>query len=218
MSETKELEEKAVGGLNEAGDVEDDANNVEASAGGPTSKKKKKKLLGKLFNKDSEGQGPADVKSESKLTPEAIQSLLQMNPSLRAEIAGMDKPNAAETLRSMNVADFLTGLSIGGKNQKDMASHKFWQTQPVPRSDDRGEVKEGPIKIINPEEVSKDPDPLIEGFEWCTMDLTDETELLELYDLLSNHYVEDDNAMFRFNYSKSFLKWYVSAVAPRSLI
>ena len=33
----------------------------------------------------------------------------------------------------------------------------------------------------------------------------------ELYDLLSNHYVEDDDAMFRFNYSSSFLNWSVLA-------
>lgn len=25
------------------------------------------------------------------------------------------------------------GQSVSGKNQKDMASYKFWQTQPVPR-------------------------------------------------------------------------------------
>lgn len=39
------------------------------------------------------------------------------------------------------------------------------------------------------------------------MDLENETELREVYDLLENHYVEDDEAMFRFNYSFSFLNW-----------
>ncbi len=34
-------------------------------------------------------------------------------------------------------------------------------------------------------------------------------KLEEVYKLLSNHYVEDDEAMFRFNYSVSFLNWYV---------
>jgi len=45
------------------------------------------------------------------------------------------------------------------------------------------------------------------GFEWVTMDLTDEVQLEEVYDLLSNHYVEDAEAMFRFKYSPSFLNW-----------
>jgi glycylpeptide N-tetradecanoyltransferase len=31
--------------------------------------------------------------------------------------------------------------------------------------------------------------------------------LKEVYDLLNGHYVEDDAAMFRFNYSVSFLRW-----------
>lgn len=66
---------------------------------------------------------------------------------------------------------------------------------------------------------------MVEGFEWVTMDLTDEHEvsfiesrreiqdcnnisqLEEVYALLSGHYVEDDEAMFRFNYSVSFLNW-----------
>jgi glycylpeptide N-tetradecanoyltransferase len=30
----------------------------------------------------------------------------------------------------------------------------------------------------------------------------------EIYDLLYGNYVEDDDAMFRFNYSIPFLRWY----------
>lgn len=30
----------------------------------------------------------------------------------------------------------------------------------------------------------------------------------EVYDLLSLHYVEDDNASFRFQYTAEFLKWW----------
>lgn len=88
-------------------------------------------------------------------------------------------------------------------------------------------MEEGPIKIIDPERVPKEPRPLYEGFEWVTMDLTDEKEvcfcrdsclskvlimlqLEEVYELLAGHYVEDGEAMFRFNYSFSFLNWYGS--------
>lgn len=33
-------------------------------------------------------------------------------------------------------------------------------------------------------------------------------QLEEVWQLLNGHYVEDDEAMFRFNYSVSFLNWY----------
>lgn len=154
-------------------------------------------------------QGPSGSKpAGAKMTPKAAESLLEMNAALKNEMAGLDKGKATDAVRKMDIAELLTGLSVQGKNQKDMASYKFWQTQPVPRFDDK-ESAGGPIKMIDPEKVSKEPDALIEGFEWATLDLTNETELQELYDLLTNHYVEDDNAMFRFNYSRSFLHWWV---------
>ena len=84
--------------------------------------------------------------------------------------------------------------SVSGKNQKNMASYKFWQTQPVPRFggfseleiepalakveiDETTENEEGPIKLIDPEQVPKEPYPLIEGFEWITMDLTKDAQV-----------------------------------------
>lgn len=162
-----------------------------------------------------EGEG-SDAKPSARITEDMAESLLEMNPSLKAELSGVDKNKATDILRKMDVADLMTGLSVGGKNQKDMASYRFWQTQPVPRFDDKKDEKthEGPIKRINPEEVSKEPDQLIEGFEWVTLDLTDEKELQELYDLLTYHYVEDDAAMFRFNYSAAFLNWFVEFPFP----
>jgi hypothetical protein len=40
-----------------------------------------------------------------------------------------------------------------------------------------------------------------------TCDIDSEAELKEIYELLSNHYVEDDDNMFRFDYSRQFLRW-----------
>lgn len=57
--------------------------------------------------------------------------------------------------------------------------------------------------------MSKKPSPLIDGFEWTTLDIENANQRQELYDLLVNHYVEDDTGIFRFNYSVSFLEWYV---------
>ncbi len=148
-------------------------------------------------------------KAASKFTPQMVDSLLEMNPALRGELGSIDKSKAGEVLEKMEISELLTGMSIGGKNQKDMASYKFWQTQPVPRFDDKADAPkpDGPIKIIDPEQVPQEPDPLVEGFEWCELDLTKDEELKEVYELLTYHYVEDDNAMFRFKYSPSFLNW-----------
>ncbi|PYI34786.1 glycylpeptide N-tetradecanoyltransferase [Aspergillus indologenus CBS 114.80] len=169
-------------------------------------------------SKDKKGKAAQASNNEDaakqKLTPKAVEALLENNPALKNELAGLDKDKAAEALRKMDISELLTGLAVGGKNQKDMASYKFWQTQPVPRFDEAAAAANdvgGPIKMIDPEKVSKTPDPLIEGFEWATLDLTKEEELQELWDLLTYHYVEDDNAMFRFRYSKSFLHWALMA-------
>lgn len=89
-----------------------------------------------------------------------------------------------------------------------MASYKFWATQPVARFDEPdAAVPDGVIREGDLSKVSKEPGALIDGFEWVTMDLNDEHEMNEVYELLTGHYVEDQEAMFRFNYSASFLDW-----------
>ncbi|KAI4250091.1 MAG: hypothetical protein L6R40_000263 [Gallowayella cf. fulva] len=205
---------------NEDGDEEDvpEGETEEAVAAGSSAKKKKskkakiKKALGMVKQEDGAPSGSSSsANPASKLTTEMVEQLLEMNPSLKGEVAGMDKEKAAEALKKLDVADLLTGMSVSGKNQKDMASYKFWQTQPVPRFDEPQQVKEGPIKIIDPEQVPKEPQPLLEGFEWVTMNLMDDKELEEVWELLNGHYVEDDEAMFRFNYSISFLNWALKA-------
>ena len=135
-----------------------------------------------------------------------VDTLLEMNPSLKGELSSMTKQQAAELLKKMDVSDLLTGLSLGTKNQKDAASYKFWKTQPVPKFDE-DKSKEGAIKEVVPEQVPKAPAPLPEAYEWCELDLTNDDEIAEVYNLLSLHYVEDDQAQFRFSYSKSFLNW-----------
>lgn len=57
------------------------------------------------------------------------------------------------------------------------------------------------------EDVRQEPLPLPGGFEWTTIDITDDHQAQEVYTLLTENYVEDDDAMFRFDYSIPFLKW-----------
>lgn len=86
-------------------------------------------------------------------------------------------------------------------------SFKFWSTQPVPKFDEIIERNEAiePHKGIS--EIRADPYALPDGFKWETMKLDDPLILAELYTLLNENYVEDDDAMFRFDYQPEFLKW-----------
>ncbi|KAI9888015.1 MAG: glycylpeptide N-tetradecanoyltransferase [Watsoniomyces obsoletus] len=192
--------------------------NVTTEAGPSTQKKKKKrskknKIKSALGMKTDNAEVKEDEKAGSSkaaqkmLSGPALDMLLESNPALEAEVGDAPREKIEEIIREGRLAELLTGLSIGGTNKKDMASYKFWQTQPVPRFDEMSPSDEGPIKIINREEVPTEPSPLIEGFHWVTMDLTDEKELHEVYDLLNGHYVEDHHSLFRFSYSISFLDW-----------
>lgn len=88
--------------------------------------------------------------------------------------------------------------------------HKFWETQPVGQFKDIGDTSlpEGPIEPPTPlSEVKQEPYNLPNLYEWITCDIDSEEMCGEIYNLLSNNYVEDDENMFRFNYSKEFLRW-----------
>ncbi|KAI8919892.1 acyl-CoA N-acyltransferase [Powellomyces hirtus] len=93
------------------------------------------------------------------------------------------------------------------KNPKDMDKYKFWQTQPVTRVDEKVDSN-GPIEVDKAlEDIRQDPYPLPKEFQWSLIDIEDDKQTKELYELLSLNYVEDDDAMFRFDYSAAFLKW-----------
>ncbi|KAI9682046.1 MAG: glycylpeptide N-tetradecanoyltransferase [Caeruleum heppii] len=184
------------------------SDNVATHAASKKKQSKKKKIKKVLTgNDDATTGGESSSTGQQSMSAEVIDQLLKSNPSLQQEVEGMPKEKREATLRKLDPSDLLTGLAIGGKNQKNMASYKFWQTQPVPKFGEEPAVKEGPLKNITPDMVRKEPYPLLDGFEWVTMDLAADIELEEVYELLNGHYVEDGEAMFRFKYSKSFLNW-----------
>jgi glycylpeptide N-tetradecanoyltransferase len=82
--------------------------------------------------------------------------------------------------------------------------------QPMPHGD-RSSLPEGPIVPHKPkEDLRAEPYSMPAGFEWSNVDVKDPAQRLELYDLLANNYVEDDDALFRFDYSQEFLLWAVT--------
>ena len=83
---------------------------AEDVAEGPTGKKgksKKAKLKKALTGKDA---SESSSNPGSKLTSDMVEQLLEMNPSLKGEVAGMDKDKATEKLKKLDVADMLTGM------------------------------------------------------------------------------------------------------------
>ncbi|XP_047962447.1 glycylpeptide N-tetradecanoyltransferase 1-like [Salvia hispanica] len=88
--------------------------------------------------------------------------------------------------------------------------HKFWETQPVRQFNDIGDTSlpEGPIQQPTPlSEVKQEPYILPSAYELVTCNMDSEEVCSEVYTLLTNNYVENDGSMFRFNYSKEFLRW-----------
>jgi len=85
--------------------------------------------------------------------------------------------------------------------------HRFWDTQPVPKMGERIEGG-GQLDVEKSvEEVRQTPYPLPAAYEWSHLDVKDDYQLGELYKLLTENYVEDDDNMFRFDYSREFLQW-----------
>ena len=84
--------------------------------------------------------------------------------------------------------------------------YKFWSTQPVPQLTEQP-TEHGPIETKRVADVPSQPYPLPAGFEWCNVVMGDEKEGAEVYRLLNENYVEDDDNMFRFDYSLAFLRW-----------
>ena len=86
-------------------------------------------------------------------------------------------------------------------------SHKFWDTQPVPKmSADVSTESARALESKTVDDVRKEP-YAIPGLEWVNLNVADDTVAQELFDLLTQNYVEDDDNMFRFAYSVPFLRW-----------
>ncbi|KAK4154243.1 acyl-CoA N-acyltransferase [Chaetomidium leptoderma] len=181
-------------------------------------KKKVKQALAEALGRGgmTAAQAEADPKKAIEgLTPQQISEFIALNPALANELLGEEgssvtTASAIEAFKKLKLQEIMTGLATSGKNRKDMASYKFWSTQPVPQfgEEEPKLIEEGPLKVQEVKDVPAEPISLaLEQFRWVTMDLTNDAEMEEVEKLLYGHYVEDDEAMFRFKYSNSLLKW-----------
>ncbi|XP_071453218.1 glycylpeptide N-tetradecanoyltransferase 2 [Hetaerina americana] len=117
--------------------------------------------------------------------------------------------------RNVSIQDIRLAMEILSFQQKPAKTteealqkqYQFWSTQPVPKMDEKITSNEAiePDKQIP--EIRQEPYTLPEGFHWDTLNLDDPLVLKELYTLLNENYVEDDDSLFRFDYPSEFLKW-----------
>jgi glycylpeptide N-tetradecanoyltransferase len=88
--------------------------------------------------------------------------------------------------------------------------HKFWETQPIMNLRKK-DAKRGQIQQLNPEEVSKEPMALPQGFSWGNFDVNNDLECDEVCIFLNQHYIEDDDGHVRLYISRDALRYAIQA-------
>jgi len=184
MASTKEdevtKEEEAAKATKE---IEEDGEEDEEDSKDDKDKKKKKKKGKKSTEKEAGEEESAVAEKEAGEGLSSQEQLLQMLRPAR--------------------------LSEESRRQVER-HHLFWDTQPVPSmgSENFQAADCGPIDPIKtPEDVRDDCYALPDAFEWCSCDVMSDSVAEEIYTLLNENYVEDDDCMFRFDYSVPFLRW-----------
>lgn len=181
-------------------------NAVDVKPGNKKKKNREKKNNGALGAVPDQA---VPIKSETAVTGEE---------SVAGSSSGLDLSTYNPTDEINNVKGLVEQLKLNPRflpilrsvktpEEAMQKSYKFWSTQPVPKLDEKIQANEHiePHKDIA--EIRPNPYALPDGFTWDTLNLNDPLVLTELYTLLNENYVEDDDAMFRFDYQPEFLKW-----------
>jgi len=152
-----------------------------------------------------------DEKTDTVSDQQTEKSAKKNKKKKKPKKSGVPEPAESNPEQSaMNLQVLKNALNGGGyeslpEAKPQLKEWKFWDTQPVPKLGDKI-IEVGKIEP-DKEEVRKEPYSLPGGFEWNTLDLSSQAELAEVYELLNENYVEDEDNMFRFDYSAEFLKW-----------
>jgi glycylpeptide N-tetradecanoyltransferase len=88
-----------------------------------------------------------------------------------------------------------------------MENHNFWKTQPVLETEIISESDFGPIETPKLESIKMEPYNLPDGFEFYTLDLKADEDILKVQTFLNNNYLEADGDNMRFAYSIETIKW-----------
>lgn len=178
-----------------------------------TGKQKNKNKKKKQDNKKSKNSKQQSTTTKDSNDASTAESKIQTNDPNNTQIQqtktkkNIEQKEEKKDAEAPSVKDLLFKRPNADKRDPNR-SHKFWNKQPVPQMNEKYEEDiNGPIEVKTLADVRKQPLLLPKQFEWVELDLNEEKQVDELYHLLANHYVEDDDNRFRFNYSKGFLKW-----------
>ncbi|XP_005089639.1 glycylpeptide N-tetradecanoyltransferase 2 [Aplysia californica] len=216
-------------------DAEDEEANDESVDPSLRKKSKKKKRKTKDVERssgDSDNQGPETVETNLlevhdnvSLSHSGVEADSESQESHDSKTDSHSPENAADGTDSkggpdvqikhlsqiQNALEMLAMPQAAPKSMDEAKKKKFqfWETQPVPKfgTDDDIKVNEEIEADKTPEEIRQEPLSLPGGFTWDTLDISEPLILKELYTLLNENYVEDDDNMFRFDYSPEFLQW-----------
>lgn len=131
------------------------------------------------------------------------------------------EPTEEEKQRVQNILDLMKRQNISpvqassstAESTNDNTRHAFWDTQPMlslnePLATIETQEVHQPIVPDKPKtELRQTPFNMPKGFMWSDVDITDPTQKQQVYELLNKNYVEDDDCMFRFDYSLAFIEW-----------
>lgn len=113
---------------------------------------------------------------------------------------GSDKSKNKKTNAATKLITNANNANENGNNNSNNSNENNRELQQ--------QQQHGPIIPDKPKsELRQEPYNMPKGFEWSEVDISDPDQRTEVYDLLYNNYVEDDECMFRFDYSPEFLTW-----------
>ena len=152
-----------------------------------------------------------ESKEEPKINTE--KNTINENPSPKEEkpqrqITEKEKKEFLNQIRNLKKTQDLIKMGELPGFKRDF---KFWGTQPVPQFNKPLEITFGPIlKEKNIENIPKEPYTLPEGFEWKNIDINQGNDIDKLYEFLKSNYIDDESHLFGSDYSKDYLKWFLS--------
>ncbi|XP_055705320.1 glycylpeptide N-tetradecanoyltransferase [Phlebotomus papatasi] len=169
------------------------------------------------------GKSQARQKRRKERSKAAGEADGKTSEEVNAKDEGVVQEDGAEPVSSPMNEDVLSNmrglveqLKVGSKflmrnpktpDEAKQRSFKFWSTQPVPKLDETISTNEPIDEARDVEAIRQEPYSLPDGFKWDTLEIDQAGVLQELYTLLNENYVEDEDAMFRFDYQPEFLKW-----------
>ncbi|GAB1285921.1 glycylpeptide N-tetradecanoyltransferase 2 isoform X2 [Apodemus sylvaticus] len=187
-----ELDDQDTCGID--GDNEEETEHAKGSPGGDLGAKKKKKKQKRKKEKPNSGGTKSDSASDSQ--------------EIKIQQSSKNPTIPIQKLQDIQRAMELLSACQGPARNIDEATkrrYQFWDTQPVPKLNEVI-TSHGAIEP-DKDNIRQEPYSLPQGFMWDTLDLSNAEVLKELYTLLNENYVEDDDNMFRFDYSPEFLLW-----------